>query len=82
MKFFSILLSPVLQVQWVRWMEYAESVVIAPETNFADIFVPTAETVRTSFLIDMLLTNKKPVSAGPLIHSISQHFHLKLFFSS
>ncbi|XP_072239156.1 dynein axonemal heavy chain 1 [Leuresthes tenuis] len=54
------------EVQWVRWMEYAESVIIAPETNFADIFVPTADTVRTSFLIDMLLTNKKPVlCVGP-----------------
>lgn len=49
------------KVQWVSWMKYAESVVITPETNFSDIIVPTADTVRMSFLLDMLLTNKKPV---------------------
>ncbi|XP_028430624.1 dynein heavy chain 1, axonemal isoform X1 [Perca flavescens] len=49
------------KVQWVSWMKYAKSVVITPETNYADIIVPTADTVRMSFLMDMLLTNKKPV---------------------
>ncbi|XP_030585284.1 LOW QUALITY PROTEIN: dynein heavy chain 1, axonemal-like [Archocentrus centrarchus] len=49
------------KVQWVSWMKYAESVVITPETNYSDIIVPTANTVRMSFLLDMLLTNKKPV---------------------
>ncbi|XP_040015424.1 dynein heavy chain 1, axonemal [Xiphias gladius] len=49
------------KVQWVSWMKYAKSVVINPETNYADIIIPTADTVRMSFLMDMLLTNKKPV---------------------
>ncbi|XP_036957739.1 dynein heavy chain 1, axonemal isoform X2 [Acanthopagrus latus] len=49
------------KVQWVSWMKSAKSVVITPETNYADIIVPTADTVRMSFLMDMLLTNKKPV---------------------
>uniref|UniRef100_UPI0037E91524 dynein axonemal heavy chain 1 n=1 Tax=Semicossyphus pulcher TaxID=241346 RepID=UPI0037E91524 len=49
------------KVQWVNWMKSAKSVVITPETNYADIIVPTADTVRMSFLMDMLLTNKKPV---------------------
>ncbi|XP_069004796.1 dynein axonemal heavy chain 1 [Embiotoca jacksoni] len=49
------------KVQWVKWMKYASNVVITPETNYADIIVPTADTVRMSFLMDMLLTNKKPV---------------------
>uniref|UniRef100_A0A3Q3STI9 Dynein, axonemal, heavy chain 1 n=1 Tax=Mastacembelus armatus TaxID=205130 RepID=A0A3Q3STI9_9TELE len=54
------------KVQWVSWMKYAESVVITPETNYADIIIPTADTVRMSFLMDMLLTNKKPVlCVGP-----------------
>ncbi|KAM9362199.1 LOW QUALITY PROTEIN: dynein axonemal heavy chain 1 [Symphorus nematophorus] len=48
-------------VQWVSWMDSAKSVVITPETNYADIIVPTADTVRMSFLMDMLLSNKKPV---------------------
>lgn len=43
-------------------MKDAKSVVITPETNYADIIVPTADTVRMSFLMDMLLINKKPVS--------------------
>ncbi|XP_041836448.1 dynein heavy chain 1, axonemal isoform X2 [Melanotaenia boesemani] len=49
------------KVQWVSWMENTKSVVITPETHYADIFVPTADTVSVSFLLDMLLTNKKPV---------------------
>ncbi|KAM9332808.1 dynein axonemal heavy chain 1-like [Pholidichthys leucotaenia] len=49
------------KVQWVSWMKYAKSLVITPDTNYVDIIVPTANTVRTSFLMDMLLTNKKPV---------------------
>ncbi|XP_067360331.1 dynein axonemal heavy chain 1 [Channa argus] len=53
-------------VQWVSWMKDAEIVEITPETNYADIIVPTADTVRMSFLMDMLLTNRKPVlCVGP-----------------
>lgn len=51
------------QVQWVSWMDSAKSIVITPETTYADIIVPTADTIRMSFLMDKLLTNKKPVSA-------------------
>ncbi|KAI7795154.1 dynein axonemal heavy chain 1 [Triplophysa rosa] len=49
------------KVQWVNWMKYAQKVVINPETSYSDIIVPTVNTVRMSFLIDMLLSNKKPV---------------------
>lgn len=42
-------------------MKYASNVVITPETSYADIIVPTADTVRMTFLLDMLLSNKKPV---------------------
>lgn len=52
-----------LQVQWVSWMKYAQEVVITPETSYSDIIVPTVDTVRISFLIDMLLSNKKPVGS-------------------
>ncbi|XP_028841933.1 dynein heavy chain 1, axonemal isoform X2 [Denticeps clupeoides] len=51
----------VKKVQWVSWMANAQSVVITPETSFSDIIVPTADTTRMSFLMDMLLYNKKPV---------------------
>ncbi|XP_062843095.1 dynein axonemal heavy chain 1 [Trichomycterus rosablanca] len=54
------------EVQWVNWMKLAEKVVITPETSYSDIIVPTADTVRMSFLLDMLLSNKKPVlCVGP-----------------
>lgn len=43
-------------------MKYTKKVDITPETNYSDIIVPTVDTVRMSFLMDMLLTNKKPVS--------------------
>lgn len=42
-------------------MRYTADVVITPETSYSDIIVPTADTVRMSFLMDMLLSNKKPV---------------------
>lgn len=42
-------------------MENTPSVVITAETSYADIIVPTPDTVRMTFLLDMLLKNKKPV---------------------
>ncbi|XP_067102135.1 dynein axonemal heavy chain 1 [Osmerus mordax] len=49
------------KVKWVSWMNSAQDVVITPETSYSDIIVPTQDTVRMSFLMDMLLSNKKPV---------------------
>ncbi|XP_019911214.2 dynein heavy chain 1, axonemal [Esox lucius] len=49
------------KVHWVSWMKSAPSVVITQETSYSDIIVPTPDTVRISFLMDMLLSNKKPV---------------------
>ncbi|XP_030213444.1 dynein heavy chain 1, axonemal [Gadus morhua] len=54
------------KVQWVGWMECTPNVVIDKETSYSDIIVPTLDTVRTSFLLDMLLANRKPVlCVGP-----------------
>ncbi|XP_041081390.1 dynein heavy chain 1, axonemal [Polyodon spathula] len=54
------------QVRWVNWMESAPTVVITPETSYSDIIVPTQDTVRMSYMMDMLLRNKKPVlCVGP-----------------
>lgn len=74
------------QVRWVSWMDSAKSIVITPETNYADIIVPTADTIRMSFLMDKLLTNKKPVSAFVQTHRTKQTFlsfscFLKVVFS-
>lgn len=60
------------QVRWVSWMDSAKSIAITPETNYADIIVPTADTIRMSFLMDKLLTNKKPVSASVQTHRTKQ----------
>ncbi|XP_061640433.1 dynein axonemal heavy chain 1 isoform X3 [Phyllopteryx taeniolatus] len=49
------------KVQWVNWVNDAKSVVITPDTSYSDIIVPTADTVRMTFLMDMLLTNMKPL---------------------
>uniref|UniRef100_A0A8C4HI64 Dynein, axonemal, heavy chain 1 n=1 Tax=Dicentrarchus labrax TaxID=13489 RepID=A0A8C4HI64_DICLA len=65
--FHSIIFLLALQVQWVSWMKSAKSVVITPDTSYSDIIVPTADTVRMSFLMNMLLTNKKPVSTLILV---------------
>ncbi|KAJ8259834.1 hypothetical protein GJAV_G00174010 [Gymnothorax javanicus] len=53
--------SKMRKVMWVSWMESAQSLVITPDTSYSDIIVPTPDTVRISFLLDMLLSNKKPV---------------------
>ncbi|OCT85694.1 dynein heavy chain 1, axonemal [Xenopus laevis] len=53
-------------VRWVNWMDSAGSFSIAPDTSYADIIVPTLDTIRMSHLLGMLLTNKKPVlCVGP-----------------
>ena len=36
-----------------------------PDTNYCHIIVPTMDTVQMSYLLDMLLTNHKPV---PQVH--------------
>ncbi|XP_066555780.1 dynein axonemal heavy chain 1 [Amia ocellicauda] len=54
------------EVRWVNWMDSSQTVVITPETSYSDIIVPTPDTVRMCYLLDMLLSNKKPVlCVGP-----------------
>uniref|UniRef100_A0AAZ3Q3C2 Dynein heavy chain 1, axonemal n=1 Tax=Oncorhynchus tshawytscha TaxID=74940 RepID=A0AAZ3Q3C2_ONCTS len=45
-------------VHWVSWMKSAQNVVITPETSYSDIIVPTPDTVRISFLMDMLCVDQ------------------------
>uniref|UniRef100_A0A4W5QVG2 Dynein axonemal heavy chain 1 n=1 Tax=Hucho hucho TaxID=62062 RepID=A0A4W5QVG2_9TELE len=54
-----------LQVHWVSWMKSAQNVVITPETSYSDIIVPTPDTVRISFLMDMLLCVDQVLCIGP-----------------
>lgn len=67
-----------LQIQWVSWMKYAKDVVITPETSYSDIIVPTVDTVRMSFLTDMLLSNKKPVGSSESHSTYSQLYAIHM----
>ncbi|XP_069062696.1 dynein axonemal heavy chain 1 [Pleurodeles waltl] len=49
------------KVSWVNWMDSAPPFSLTPDTNFSDIIVTTPDTIRMSRLLEMLLTNKKPV---------------------
>ncbi|XP_077133083.1 dynein axonemal heavy chain 1 isoform X2 [Ranitomeya variabilis] len=54
------------KVRWANWMESSAAFSIAPDTSYADIIVPTLDTVRMSHLVEMLLSNKKLVlCVGP-----------------
>ncbi|XP_053785531.1 dynein axonemal heavy chain 1 isoform X3 [Desmodus rotundus] len=49
------------QVAWVKWMDSSAPFTMMPDTNYCNIIVPTMDTVQMSYLLDMLLTNHKPV---------------------
>lgn len=44
------------------WMEGLEEYVVDSNMKYADIIVPTIDTVRVHFLLELLLGNSKPVS--------------------
>lgn len=44
-------------------MDYSAPFTMMPDTNYCNIIVPTMDTVQMSYLLGMLLTNHKPVSA-------------------
>jgi hypothetical protein len=51
-----------LQVSWKNWLVGLAEFSIAPDTKFSDIIVPTIDNIRSSFIMEMLLINKKYVS--------------------
>lgn len=57
----------------MKWMGTSTSFTMMPDTNYCDIIVPTMDTIRMSYVLEMLLTNRKPVSAPPhLQHPTSE----------
>ena len=46
---------------WVEWMSTIPEYVVDPEKPFAEVIVPTADTVRYTFVIDALLRNDSHV---------------------
>lgn len=53
-------------VCWRNWMHGRPPFEVPPEAKFSDIIVPTLDTVRSSFILQLLLSNNKTVLAiGP-----------------
>uniref|UniRef100_A0A8C3K8B9 Dynein axonemal heavy chain 1 n=1 Tax=Calidris pygmaea TaxID=425635 RepID=A0A8C3K8B9_9CHAR len=46
---------------WEKWLDSTAKFTMVPDTNFCDIIVPTMNTVRMAHLLELLLTNRKPV---------------------
>uniref|UniRef100_UPI000EF49A7E dynein heavy chain 1, axonemal n=2 Tax=Ciona intestinalis TaxID=7719 RepID=UPI000EF49A7E len=54
------------EIKWRSWMESAPSFEVTPSTAYADIIVPTIDTVRTASLVEMLIMHKKQIlTVGP-----------------
>ncbi|XP_051667332.1 dynein axonemal heavy chain 1 [Manacus candei] len=49
------------EVHWEVWLDPTAKFTMVPDTNFCDVIVPTMNTVRMAFLLELLLTNYKPV---------------------
>ena len=54
-------------------MEGHEDFVVDSGMQYADIIVPTMDTVRSSYLIELLLTNGKKVSPPYTVHDATSH---------
>lgn len=57
--------TPIFQVHWEVWLDATAKFTMVPDTNFCDVIVPTMNTVRMAYLLELLLTNYKPVRAQP-----------------
>ncbi|XP_043978634.1 dynein axonemal heavy chain 1 isoform X2 [Gambusia affinis] len=54
------------KVQWANWMKHSKGAVITTHMSYEEIFIPTPDTERMSYLMDLLLTNMKPLlCVGP-----------------
>eukprot|EP00003_Mantamonas_plastica_P009854 TRINITY_DN1922_c0_g1_i3.p1 TRINITY_DN1922_c0_g1~~TRINITY_DN1922_c0_g1_i3.p1 ORF type:complete len:2408 (+),score=832.24 TRINITY_DN1922_c0_g1_i3:887-8110(+) len=52
--------------QWMQWMDTIEEFVIPKTAKFHEIIVPTNDTVRYSYLLDLLVQQRQPILfAGP-----------------
>ena len=59
-----------LQIQWIGWMERYGELSVDASMRYSDIIVPTLDTVRSSFLIELLLTNNKRVSVYNVLYVV------------
>ena len=47
--------------KWVLWMKIIEKFEVDPKLSFSEIIVPTTDSVRNTYLLDLLLSNDKHV---------------------
>ncbi|XP_050390512.1 dynein axonemal heavy chain 1 [Patella vulgata] len=54
------------EVRWRSWFHGQPEYSISPDMRYSDIIVPTIDTIRSAYILELLLTNKKQVlSIGP-----------------
>lgn len=58
------LFSVCFQIQWKNWLESSPNIEITPSTPYADIIVPTIDTIRTAALLEKLVVHKKQVGVA------------------
>lgn len=46
---------------WVPWVDVIPKYVHDPEKKFSEILVPTVDTVRTTWLLELMVNIKRPV---------------------
>ncbi|XP_060076356.1 dynein axonemal heavy chain 1-like, partial [Ylistrum balloti] len=55
-----------VEVTWRNWLYGLGEFTVAPDTKFADIIVPTIDTIRSAAILEKLLLNRKTVlCVGP-----------------
>ena len=49
------------QTKWIQWTKKVPKYVHDPDRKFSEILVPTVDTVRTRWLLELMVNNKQPV---------------------
>ena len=62
-----------MKIQWIDWMTDAPTFEFNSSTAFADIIVPTIDTIRTSYLCELLVKSKKQVSILQHLNFVQSH---------
>ena len=47
--------------KWIKWMTIIDPYEIDPKMSFSEIIIPTTDSVRNTYILDMLLSNNKHV---------------------
>lgn len=49
------------ELKWVPWVNMVPEYVHNPEKKFSEILVPTVDTVRTTWLLELMVNIRRPV---------------------